>query len=98
MVTLGSAKAQVGFKEIGATSGTVARIIHAAMPSFVGTGLDIAEYRVEVWEMGSSYVVAFSDASFERPFGHWGGSPNRPEFEVTLERSTLRIIRANFVR
>ena len=94
----GTVRGQVPIKEIGATSGIAARIIHAAMPSFLQTGLDVAAYRVEILETDRSYAVLFQDADFERPPGHRGGSPHRLEYEVELEKTSLKVLDAHFVR
>ena len=94
----GSARPQVPVKEVATTSGMAARIIHAAMPTFLETGLDITRYRVQIWETDRSYAVLFQDAGFERPSGHRGSPPHRPEYSVELDKDGLQVISAYFVR
>jgi hypothetical protein len=88
----------VPVKEIGVLSSTTVRIVQAATPVFLQTGLDIAPYRAEIFETDRSYVVLFQDANFDRPPGHRGSSPHRPEYEVELEKSSLKLLGSHFVR
>lgn len=94
----GPALPQVPIKPIATTSGMTAGVIYAAMGAFLKTGLDINQYRVEIWELDRTYAVLFQDASFDRPPGHRGSSPHRPEYNVELAKDGLRVIGAHFVR
>jgi hypothetical protein len=92
------AVAQESFRTFAPIAGTTARIIHAAMPAFLQTNLDVSAYRLEVVETSRSYFVEFRDPTFERPKGYRGSSPNRPEFLVELDKNGLQVIGSHFVR
>lgn len=77
-------------------SGKIFVVIQAALPELQKVDLSVVNYKIVVFEKEQSYVVLFDDP--DRPPGRFGSTENMLCFEVEVNKSDLRVIRANFVR
>jgi len=82
-------------KVIASIEGEHITLVVKAMPEFEKRGLNIRHYVLKIVEFEDSYVVLFKDPSL--PEGHYGNRDLK-QFEVEIEKKSLKVKRANFVK
>jgi hypothetical protein len=78
--------------------GSVLKWIHIAEKEFAKHHLDESQYVVRVWERQDSVTVLLKNPGHENDLRTKGDPGPLPEYEVEIDRRTLRVIHANYER
>ena len=89
---------QIRIEVIDNIAGTSQRLIQVAMPEFERKGLQLDEYRVVVMRVNDHYVVAFEDANTNATETNRGSPLSRLSFEVEIDATGTRVVKAHFSR
>lgn len=83
-------------KNVERIQGQHIRALQVAVSELRKQDLDVAGYRCQLVQDGSTWAVVFRDKDLDP--GIRGGRAGRPGYEVELDPGDLKILRANFVR
>lgn len=89
-------RAEAPLAVVATLEGPQALAIQTALAVFAREGHDARPYRLVLLESDRYYTVLFSDPIW--PESTRGSAKERPEYEVLLDKQSLAVIAAHFIR